>query len=162
MKIKTKKGFTLIELIVVIAIIGFLTTVTIISLQTAKQKGSDAGKIKALAEINKALNIYFTDANGGAGTYPSGTDLSSLVNGPIKYIASIDSKIKYQGLTANNTVCSSGGCYSYVLYTILSDDKNKVLKSDKDVSVPSISFNGATSNCSSTGETTDLCYDITP
>lgn len=161
MNTKTKHGFTLIELIVVIAIIALLTTVVIASLNSARQKGSDAGKIRALAEVRNALNVYFNDSMGGNGTYPVGNNLTILVTK--KYITgSIDSNIKYQGTSANGIACSSGtGCVSYHLAVPLTGTDNKVLASDKD------SMDGGINgkhNCEieTALSTPDSCYDVTP
>jgi prepilin-type N-terminal cleavage/methylation domain-containing protein len=161
MSTKTKHGFTLIELIVVFAIIALLTTVVIASLNNARQKGSDAGKIRALAEVRNALNVYFNDSMGGNGTYPGGNDLTILVTK--KYVTgSIDSNIKYQGTNAAGTACNSvTGCTSYHLAVPLTDMDNKVLASDKDSMGGNI--NGKY-NCGpvTTPITPDSCYDITP
>ena len=47
-----KKGFTLIELLVVIAIIGILSSVVLASLNTARNKGSNAAVQSALSSDN--------------------------------------------------------------------------------------------------------------
>jgi prepilin-type N-terminal cleavage/methylation domain-containing protein len=54
-------GFTLIELMVVIAVIGILATVILASLNNARAKARDARRITDLAEINKALELYYND-----------------------------------------------------------------------------------------------------
>lgn len=55
------RGFTLIELLVVIAIIGILASVVLASLNTARQKGTDA-KIKAeLSNARAQGQLYFDD-----------------------------------------------------------------------------------------------------
>lgn len=61
------KGFTLIELLVVIAIIGILSSVVLASLNSARNKGSDAAVKSNLANIRPQAEIYY-DANGSYGT----------------------------------------------------------------------------------------------
>ncbi len=54
-----KKGFTLIELLVVIAIIGILSSVVLASLNTARNKGSDAAIKANLANIRAQAEIIY-------------------------------------------------------------------------------------------------------
>src|SRR5581483_2767539 len=70
------KGFTLIELLVVIAIIGILSSVVLASLNTARNKGSDAAIKSQLAAIRPQAEIYY-DSNGGYGTQATTTCASS-------------------------------------------------------------------------------------
>jgi len=63
----SKKGFTLIELLVVIAIIGILSSVVLASLNTARDKGTDAAIKAEVQGMRAEAEIVY---NGG---YP--TDL---------------------------------------------------------------------------------------
>ncbi|MBX4210736.1 prepilin-type N-terminal cleavage/methylation domain-containing protein [Candidatus Parcubacteria bacterium] len=63
---KTKKGFTLMELLIVIAIIGVLSAIVLASLRLAKSRGSDAAVQSTLASIRSQAEIYF-DSNANYG-----------------------------------------------------------------------------------------------
>ncbi len=54
-----KRGFTLIELLVVIAIIGLLSSVVIVSLNSSRAKARDTRRKADLAQISKALELYY-------------------------------------------------------------------------------------------------------
>lgn len=58
-----KRGFTLIELLVVIAIIGILSAVVLASLNTARDKGSDAAVQTDINGIRTQAQIYYADNN---------------------------------------------------------------------------------------------------
>lgn len=53
-----QKGFTLIELIIVIAIIGILSSVILIGVNSAKEKARDARRKMEINQIEKALVFY--------------------------------------------------------------------------------------------------------
>ena len=63
-----KKGFTLIELLVVIAIIGILSSVVLASLNTARNKGSDAAVKSQLAAIRSQASVYYNLTSTGSYT----------------------------------------------------------------------------------------------
>lgn len=54
-------GFTLVELLIVIAIMSILTSITVSQFVTAKKKANDVSRKSDLNGISKALQMYFTD-----------------------------------------------------------------------------------------------------
>lgn len=73
---KNKQGFTLIEMMVVIVIIGILATLSLILFSNVKAKANDTKRKSDLAQLGQFLtaSCYLPDA--GAGTY----DLITLFN----------------------------------------------------------------------------------
>lgn len=63
MSIKLNKGFTLIELLVVIAIIGILASVVLASLNSARNKGSDAVVKSNLNNARAQAELFYDIAN---------------------------------------------------------------------------------------------------
>lgn len=61
--INKNRGFTLIELLVVISIISLLAMMGIAALRNGQMKGRDAVRKADLAQIRKALEMYFDDNN---------------------------------------------------------------------------------------------------
>jgi type II secretion system protein G len=56
-----KKAFTLVELLIVIAIMGILTIITVSQFQSAKRKANDVARKGDLNAVAKALQMYFAD-----------------------------------------------------------------------------------------------------
>jgi len=62
-KLFYRAGFTLVELLIVIAIIGLLTALGVGSFQSAKTKAKDAKRKSDLQTIAKSLEAYANDHN---------------------------------------------------------------------------------------------------
>jgi len=58
-----KKGFSLIELLVVVSIIGILTTLVYANLNAARERARDAVRKSDLKNIQTALRMFYNDAN---------------------------------------------------------------------------------------------------
>lgn len=56
-----EQGFSLIELLVVISIIGLLSSLAVVSLNGARQKARDAVRKADMAQLRTALNMYYDD-----------------------------------------------------------------------------------------------------
>jgi general secretion pathway protein G len=75
----TQDGFTLIEIMVVILILGLLATIVVQSLRGATDKAKRVKAQADIAEIKTGLDRYYLDA----GSYPtSDQGLNSLVSAP--------------------------------------------------------------------------------
>ncbi len=57
----SKAGFTLVELLVVISIIGVLSSIAVVSLNDARTKARDALRKGDMAQMRTALNLYYDD-----------------------------------------------------------------------------------------------------
>lgn len=82
---KKQKGFTLVELLIVIAIIGLLASVVMVSLDNAKQRSRDATRVQDIRGVISALELYFNKNNGypqqaSAGAVPSALSTDGDVN----------------------------------------------------------------------------------
>jgi len=72
------KGFTILELIVVVAIIGILTSIILFAISDSREKGRNARRHRDAHEIRSALNLYVTDN----GTYPTnGSEWEIIIDG---------------------------------------------------------------------------------
>jgi type II secretion system protein G len=61
------KGFTLVELLVVITVLGILAVIGITSFTSAQVRGRDTGRKSDLKQISNSLELYFNDH----GVYPA-------------------------------------------------------------------------------------------
>lgn len=80
-----RRGFTLLELIIAVTVMGILAAAVIVSINPSKRQNQarDAAVKSDIGQIGTALQSYFT--SGTAGTYPSA--LSALtVDGDLKSI----------------------------------------------------------------------------
>ena len=142
---KVKLGFTLIELIVVISIIGILTTIGTATYTTAQQKSRDARRKQDLGALKSALILYYRDYK----EYPpvcsplpctddeymsSGTS-SDWIDGLFTYMAGNMPKDPIQ--TSGDCTSANTFCYkvmddrqSFVLFARLENTKDPELRTN--------------------------------
>jgi prepilin-type N-terminal cleavage/methylation domain-containing protein len=61
LKVRTSAGFTLMELLVVVAIIGMMTAAITISTSSARVQSRDAKRKADLANVAASLEVYFSE-----------------------------------------------------------------------------------------------------
>ena len=114
-----QKGFTLIEVLIVVSIIGLLTSATLIGLGSFRASGRDARRISDLRQVQNGLELYYAKFS----SYPAA--LSDIVTAGI----GISSLPKDPGTSKDyeysNSNCPAG--VSYALRSVLEDANNKAL-----------------------------------
>lgn len=67
---KTKRGFTLVEVMTIIVIMTILTRVVLVNINEAKRKGRDAARLHDITEIAQALDLFVL-GGGNVTTLPT-------------------------------------------------------------------------------------------
>lgn len=139
-RLKHCKGFTIMELLVVIGIISIVTGIIMASISDSKAKGRDSKRIADIGVIQLALEKYYDEYH----YYPALlTDSRLTTIGPIPKDPSTNLDYLYSPLNSNNTIpCSPAtNCQSYHLGTTL--DLNNGVLDDDTIDVDSIAgFDG--------------------
>ena len=121
-----KSGFTLIEVLIVIFIIGLLASVVLVGLGAFRQRGRDTRRIADLRSVQNGLELYYSKN----GYYPQTANWSGLETEIINAGIGIENIPNDPDKTANYEYASDG--QSYVLKSTLEDKNNSVLREDID------------------------------
>lgn len=105
-KTPNRQGFTLIEILIVVAIIAILASVVLVGLGPTQQAGRDARRISDLASIQQGLELYYGKCGYYPGTLTSGT-CSGALPSAASYPASAGSSV-YGGVAAELTASTAG------------------------------------------------------
>jgi prepilin-type N-terminal cleavage/methylation domain-containing protein len=113
------KGFTLLELLIVIAIIGLLASVVMVQFPGATKKARDARRLSDVAQILTALRIY----HANTGTFPARTADACCddwdqgpCNGDDTFIAGLITEGAATVVPVDPAGGSGTGCYGYNYY----------------------------------------------
>jgi prepilin-type N-terminal cleavage/methylation domain-containing protein len=165
----TKKGFTLIELMVVISIIGVLSSIVVASLSSAKANSRDAKRISDIKTIQVALALYYGDYL----KYPitlSALEPNYLAKVPKDPSNTANGGAYFYAPLVSTPFAACNQIIKYHLAAVFENSNNSQLQDDADRqanSAPGYScstgfpdFPGdASPDCASNGGT-DFCYDV--
>jgi len=135
--VRSRKGFTLIEILVVVAIIAILSSVVLVGLGPTRRIGRDARRISDLRQVQNGLELYFNKC----GYYPGTAQATSLCGAyaAIATWAALDGALTGSGIgitivpddpTAgkNYSYGAATGGVGYVVGAQLEDTSNPALQ----------------------------------
>lgn len=117
-----KRGFTLIEILIVVAIIAVLASAVLVGLGPVQRGGRDARRISDLRQVQTALELYYNKS----GAYPSATtwvDLTTALTGAGIGVA----KVPNDPISGRNYLYGTNGT-GYVLGADLEDANNSAFQ----------------------------------
>lgn len=151
--LKFFSGFTLVEMMVVISVIGILYLIVFGSVSDSKARGRDAKRIADIGVIQLSLERYYDEFK----KYPDTLATLADYDGSVPTKDSLDNDYKYSTLIDTNTNTCSSSCQSYHLGATLELDNN-VFTDDWDENV---GFYGSDDKDCENGDT-GKCYDVVP
>lgn len=74
-----RRGFTIVELLIVIVVIAILAAITIVAYNGIQQRSRVTALWTGIVQVNKSLHLYVTDINATA--WPIDTTIDPMVSG---------------------------------------------------------------------------------
>ena len=162
MKIKNNKtGFTLIEVLVVVSIIGLLSSVILVGLGGFRTRGRDAKRLADLKQTQNALELYFSKCNSYPGGPSSGTGCTTSAVGDWD---GLETALKDAGIGVSKIAHDPlpGQAYGYGVKTGVGAGQSYLLgatlENDKDAALTEGSLDSMPAGFSTTGVFPD-CVD---
>jgi len=123
-----KRGFTLVEVLVVVFIIGLLASVVLVGLGTFRARGRDTRRVADLRSMQTVLELYYAKR----GQYPVSGNWSDLESAVVGAGVGVDGLPNDPASGQSYLYGSSANQQRYVLGVELEDGDHPVLRDDVD------------------------------
>jgi prepilin-type N-terminal cleavage/methylation domain-containing protein len=141
-----QKGFTLIELLVVIAIIGLLASLSLVALNSAREKARNSRRMTDIKQIQTALELRYNEEKN----YPTSLDF-----GGSGQIANSDSSTVYMDQVPSNPEPRDDGDCADANYTYSTANANTTYEIQYCISEPTGGIAEGTHTATPAGLATD-------
>lgn len=154
---KQKKGFTLIEILIVVAIIAILASVVLVGLGPTQQAGRDARRLSDLHEMQNGLELFYNKCGYYPGTAPSGvcaatattgystgaTPLNAALTGAGLQITTVPMDPTSAGTHSYGYATNGASASQYILTTVFENGSNSVFTSYTPLTTTQIAVYGS-------------------
>jgi prepilin-type N-terminal cleavage/methylation domain-containing protein len=138
-----RQGFTLIEILIVVAIIAILASVVLVGLGPTQQSGRDARRLSDLHEVQNGLELYYNKCGYYPGTAAAGNtcpaasnaatagyaDMSAALIGSNLDITQVPVDPTNSGTHVYSYFTNGASASEYLLMTVLENGANSVFTS---------------------------------
>jgi len=104
--IRSEKGFTMIELIIVIAIMGILSAILVPSFTEMTRKSRLRSDVSTIQQVNAQINLYIAEKDG---LFPGGTDGATPTSTAGLTTAAVEHLVDGGYIKLTDTVASAKG-----------------------------------------------------
>lgn len=153
-KLISKRGFTLIEILVVVAIIGILAGVVLVGLRGTGPQARDARRAADLKQVQNGLELFYNKT----GAYPLTSSWSALQTALINGNIGIKNVPQDPRSPTTDYQYASDGA-SYVLKAVLEEPASNLTKGDIDGPVV---YGATTVTCGTAGANGGPDTETTP
>lgn len=114
------RGFTIVELLIVIVVIAILATISIVAYNGIQARTNDSQRLSDIASLNKALELYYINEGQyppGSWAYSDTASWDTLLSHLAPYASSLTKEDPTNTRVIGGTTASAQTAYIYSYYT---------------------------------------------